>query len=199
MRLAVVLLLLLLPGCGSSPWTDLGRELSARDPTDTEREPDGPALRLALNGRATYAKLMQESGNRRLWRSASGLVVATEGGRVVATSGAGEILVTTRFEGPDPLAEPNGLLDDIAPARRSIDLMGANRTPESMRFGVSVECRMVAARSTDAAFLLVEEQCRAPGEGQFTNRFWVEAESGAVVRAEQWIGPGVGMLGVEFL
>jgi hypothetical protein len=199
MRLLLLALLVLLTGCGSSPWADLTRELNASNPSGDIREPDGPALRLALNGRATYARLLQESGNRKLWRSASGLVVATEGGRVVATSGAGEILVTTRFDGADPLTDPNALLDEVTPAHRSIDLMGPNRTPESMRFGVSVECRMVASRSTDPAFLLVEEQCRAPSEGQFTNRFWVEAESGAVVRAEQWIGPGVGMLGVEFL
>lgn len=199
MRLLPFLLLLVLPGCGGSPWADLGREINRSDAAAAEREPDGPALRLTLHDRASYAKLIQESGNRRLWRSGSGLIVATEGGRVVATSGAGEILVATRFNGPDPLAEPNALLGDVAEVHRSVDLMGAQRTPESMRFGVPVDCRMAASRTTDAGFLLVEEQCRAPSEGRFTNRFWVDAENGAVVRAEQWIGPGVGMLGVEFL
>jgi hypothetical protein len=200
MRIILVLLApLLLVGCGNSLWADLGGQLTRRAPATEDPEPEGHALRVTLRGNSAYATLLQESGNRRMWRTMSGLVIATDGSRVVATAGAKQILAATRFDGPDPLAEPNGLLAQRAPSRRSVDLMAADRDPDSMRFGVSVDCQMKALRTADAAILLVEERCRAAGEDHFTNRFWVEAEGGAVLRAEQWIGPGVGMLGVEFL
>ena len=198
-RLACITLPLLLAACGSSAWAPLGRSLAGDGPVRAEPEPEGPALRVTLNGRPAYARLIQESGNRRLWRTGTGLVVATEGGRVMATSGAGEVLVATRFTDADPLADPKPLLTEQVFAHRAVDLMAANRAPEGMRFGVPVECQVTGAATEDPAILLVEEQCRATGEGRFTNRFWVEAEGGAVVRSEQWIGPGVGLLGVEFL
>jgi len=185
----------MIAACSANPLAPRAGETAARG----EPEPEGPALRVTLNGRPAYARLLQESGNRRLWRTGTGLVVSTEGGRVVATSGAGEVLVATRFTDADPLADPKPLLSEQVIAHRAIDLMAANRAPESMRFGVPVECQVAATTTEDPAILLVEEQCRATGEGRFTNRFWVEAEGGAVLRSEQWIGPGVGLLGVEFL
>jgi hypothetical protein len=188
-----------LGGCGNSLWSDMGRQSAGSNRAREEVEPEGRALRVTLGGRAAYATLLQESGNRRLWRTGSGLVVATDGSRVVATAGTKEILAATRFEGPDPLADLSGLLVQQVPARRSVDLMAANLDASTMRFGVPVDCQMLASHTTDPGILLVEERCRAAGEGRFTNRFWVEAEGGVVLRAEQWIGPGVGMLGVEFL
>jgi hypothetical protein len=125
--------------------------------------------------------------------------VATEGGRVTATAGLRQMLAATRFEGPDPLANPAALLDHPAEARRLVDLMDANRAPEGMHFGVALRCRLRAGPTTDAAVLLVRENCRTAGSPGFTNQFWVEAEGGAVVRAEQWIGPRVPRLTLEFL
>ncbi len=46
--------------------------------------------------------------------------------------------------------------------------------------------------------LLVEERCRAGSEGAHTNRFWADAATGAVLRAEQWVGPGLPPMTVEF-
>jgi hypothetical protein len=197
--IGLMALLFLLAGCGAGSQAPLLPSLTADAKARPEAEPDGPALRVALDGRQTYARLIQESGNRRLWRTGTGLVLATEGGRVMATSGAGEILVATRFTDPDPLTAPVPLLTEQVLSHRAIDLMAASRAPESMRFGVPVECQLTASPTPDPAILLVEEQCRATGEGRFTNRFWVEAEGGAIIRSEQWIGPGIGLLSVEFL
>jgi hypothetical protein len=198
MRIAALFLLLGLNGCGDTLWSDLGTSLSGRAATEEGTEPEGRALRISIGRRAAYATLLQETGLRRLWRTANGIVVATDGARVVATSGLGEMLAATRFDGPDPLADPAELLERPAEARRSVDLMRADRAPEGMRFGIPVECRMRALKTEDAGILLVEERCAAAG-GRFTNRFWVEAEGGAVLRTEQWVGPGVPMLSVEFL
>jgi hypothetical protein len=194
---ALSLLALLLAGCGDSLWANLFAGSTRGALADIE--PSGPALRLMLGGRASYAALVQETGERRLWRTAGNQVVETDGGRVVATAGFGEMLAATRFDGPDPLADPAALLERPALARRMVDLMRADRAPEGMRFGVQVECQLQAERIEDATMLLVKERCRAEGAGRFTNQFWVAAEGGAVIQAWQWIGPGVPMLTIEFL
>ncbi len=217
---------LLLPlgvgGCGDTPWSALpaalglggaprdqrplpGRDLplgldgatTSRPSTEAATaEPGPPALRVTLGRRSARAALLQELGERRLWRTDAGFVVATDGARVVATAGLREMLAATRFDGPDPLQNPQALLGRAAPARRLVDLMTADRDPAGMRFGVEIECRLRAQPTTDPAVLLVEEGCRGPG-GRFTNRFWVEAEGGAVLRSEQWIGPRLPLLTLE--
>jgi hypothetical protein len=216
-RFAWPLRFLLLGGCGDTLWAGLPRSLRqqgearlspmpdgafARDPLATvgEAEPEGRALRLRLGGRTLHAVLLQETGERWLWRTATGLAIATDGPRVVATSGLAEVLAATRFEGPDPLLSPAALLDRAADARRLVDLMDSDRDPEGMRFGIPVKCRLRAQRlPEDAELLLAVEHCRAERAGSFTNRFWMEAESGTILRAEQWVGPGVPSLTLEFL
>lgn len=206
---SLLLLLPLLSGCGNTLWPRLAERFEPittqpEDPPETLADAtaeaaEQPALRLWIGKRRTRATLIQEVGERRIWRTAAGLVVATEGGRVTATAGLRQMLAATRFEGPDPLANPAALLDEPAEARRLVDLTGSDRAPEGMRFGVALRCRMRAAPTTDAAVLLVQESCRAAGNPGFTNRFWVEAEGGAVLRAEQWVGPRVPLLTLEFL
>jgi len=183
--------------CGETPWHALTSSVATRVPPLSGEAPEGRALRLTLGGRSAYAALLQELGERRLWRTASGFVVATDGPRVVATSGQREVLAATRFDGPDPLLRPAALLGHAATARRLVDLMTADRDPAGMRFGVEIECRLAAQQTEEEAVLLVEERCRGGGAGRFTNRFWVEAESGAVLRSEQWIGPGLPLLVLE--
>ena len=197
MRRVALLLALCLGGCGDTLWS--GVLPAGLGPPGQDIEPAGPALRLTLRGRARHAALVQEMGERRLWRTAGNQVVETDGGRVVATAGFGEMLAATRFDGPDPLADPSALLDRPAVARRMVDLMRADRSAEGMRFGVQIECRLRAKRTEDDTMLLVEETCRAEGAGRFTNQFWVAAEGGAVLQGWQWIGPGVPMLTVDFL
>lgn len=197
-------LLLLLAGCGDTLWrTTIDGLVEAVAPIVTPLEdlpePEGRALRLWIRGRSTPAVLLQELGERRIWRTASGIVVATEGGRVTATAGMRQMLAATRFEGPDPLSTPAALLDQPAEARRLVDLMTASREPEGMRFGIALACRLRAERTADAEVLLVSERCRTRGSAGFTNRFWVEAQGGAVLRAEQWVGPLVPPLVLEFL
>ncbi len=211
-------LLIPLAGCGTaSPWAALTEPWAALADRFTPPEPlarggqeeppaaagGGRALRLGLAGRgAATAALLQELGERRLWRTDAGFVVATEGARVVATSGQREVLAATRFDGPDPLAQPAALrARGGAAARRLVDLTTADRDPRGMRFGVELDCRLRAgaAPGEDEDVLLVEERCRAGAAagGGFTNRFWVEEGSGAVLRSEQWIGPGLPPLVVE--
>jgi hypothetical protein len=216
MRLAPPLLALFLAACGGTPAADIAR--AALWPVggllipDREAEPQRlaewtdegeaespaePALLLSLGARRATATLVQQQGERRLWRSPGGVVVATEGPRIVATAGLSEMLSGTRLDGPDPLRDPRALTGGEARLRRVVDLARAGGGPAGMRFGLALQCRL-RAEPEDADTLLVEERC-AGGGARFTSRYWADARTGAVFRSEQWIGERTPPLVVEVL
>jgi hypothetical protein len=121
--------------------------------------------------------------------------MGTDGARVVAMAGLSTWVAATRFDGPDPLASATALLDGPATARRLVDLMTGARDPQRMRFGISLECHLRAARAEDA--LYVEERCG--GGARFVNRFWADPATGAVWRSEQWGGSDGRMMTVEVI
>lgn len=175
-------LALLLAACGDTPVAE-----ALRGVLPTAEAPAAPAggLRLAGARQSHVFTLAQQTGNRRLWRAEGGIAIATEGPRIVATAGLGQMLTATRQEGPDPLDDVLALLGNPASTRRTVDLAGASREPATMRFGLVVECRLTASRQADG--ILVREACTSPA-GAFTNRFWADPETGAVLRSEQWVG-----------
>jgi hypothetical protein len=186
---------LLLAGCalGDAPGGPLP-EPPLADPAAADT--DGiPALLLRWSGGQAVALLVQQTGETRLWRSQGGVVVATEGARVMATAGLAGWLAGTRLEGPDPLDGPVELARRPAVLRRLVDLMEAGRDPRTMRFGLLLDCRLRAA--AEGVSLLVTERCHGPG-ARFTNRYWADPASGGIWRSEQWVG-GAGMLQLEVL
>lgn len=221
MRVATPLLLLLLlllapalAGCAApARWYAAARDrledpLGARDPEVWTRPAlvaegvDEPALAITLGRRRAVATLMQAQGERRLWRTPDGVAVATAGARVVATAGLSEMLAATRLDGPDPLDDPAALVGREVALRRQVDLMRAGRGPEGMRFGLQLSCRLRAGAPQGlpaaAAADLIEVRERCAGGGvSFTNRYWAEAEGGAVVRSEQWVGERLPPMVVE--
>jgi hypothetical protein len=207
----LLMLALLLPGCSSlvpdswvPAWANIpGAEtLGLAVPLpEAEREEvpagllaqaDGePALFLRWGSRQALAVLVQQSGENRMWRSAGGVVVATDGARVVATAGLRTWLAATRLDGPDPLDEPLSLNGREVALHRQVDLMRSDRSPEGMRFGMSLSCRLRGALVQPEAgpvALLITERCHGGGES-FANRFWADPETGGIYRSEQWIGP----------
>ena len=162
-----------------------------------EAEESGEVLRLALGRRRATAALIQQQGSRRMWRAPGGVIVATDGARVVGTAGLPQMVMATRFDDADPLTDPRALLTRTAETRRLVDISGAARDPASMRFGLSFDCRLRAAETADG-FILVEERCRVPGLSPVVNRFWADRETGVIAYAEQWIGPGLGPLALDF-
>ncbi|UPY37426.1 YjbF family lipoprotein [Sediminicoccus sp. KRV36] len=204
MRAFLLMTLLALAGCDIPP--PLARFLPNGEPNrlaiaeaeSAEAEEDaGEVLRLALGRRRATATLIQQQGTRRMWRAPGGVIVATDGARVVGTAGLPQMVMATRFDGVDPLTDPRALLARSAEARRLVDISGARRDPASMRFGVSFDCRLRGAETEDG-FILIEERCRVPGFSPVVNRFWADRETGAVGYAEQWIGPGLGALALDF-
>jgi len=204
MHVLLLAILLLLTGCGAnSPLTGLfsGAEpsrLAIAEAESPEVEEEGiETIRLSLGRRRATATLIQQQGTRRMWRAPGGVVVATDGARVVGTSGLPQMIMSTRFDGADPLSDPRALIGRSAEARRLVDLSGASRDPTTMRFGLSFDCRLRAANTADG-YILVEERCRVPGLSPVINRFWADAETGVVGYAEQWAGPGIGPLALDF-
>ena len=179
-----------------TPATDPVRE-AEWDTGAAEPAPAEPSLALALGSRRGVATLVQEEGERRLWRTAGGVAVATEGARVVATAGLREVLAATRFEGVDPLAQLPELGGGEWRGTRVVDVMRSATDPARMRFGLRLDCRVRAAPPPAEDTLLVEETCR--GAARFTNRFWADARTYAVFRSEQWVGEGLPPLVVEVL
>jgi hypothetical protein len=154
-----------------------------------------PALSLSLGSRRGVAVLMQEEGDRRLWRTPGGVAVATDGARVVATAGLRQMLAATRFDGTDLLAQLPELGQGEFRATRVVDLMRSATNPTRMRFGVRLNCRMTVGPAEVADTLLVTETCR--GGASFTSRFWADARNYAVFRSEQWVGDDLPPLVVE--
>lgn len=202
MRALLLPLLLILPGCVGLPalpdlstlWEKAPPEAEPDNPRQITQPADGiPALNLAWGRQSARALLIQQNGENRLWRSAGGVVVATDGARVVATAGLREWIAGTRLDGPDPLDAPLALVNQPAGLRRQVDLMRNTRKPDDMRFGLSLTCRLSAQPAGPA--LVVRETCRGGGES-FTNRYWADPQSGGIYRSEQWIGRA-GMMLVE--
>jgi hypothetical protein len=186
------LLPLLLAACGDTPAGQAlrGAAPPAQPATVLPGPAEGPAL-LLLSPRPGLLVPISTTGGRRVWRGDGHVALATEGARIVATAGLPQILMATLFDGPDPLEDPRALLGREVPARRTLDLSGAERDPASMRFGVALDC--VLRGAPDGGRLVVEERCTGPGLA-FTNRYWADAATGRIQLSEQWVGDGVGML-----
>lgn len=180
------MVLLALAGCGTAE-----EEMPAVAPAGVS----GPALILSAP-RSVVLRPVQAAGQRRLWRGEEGVAVATDGPRVTATAGFGQMVMGTRFDGADPLEDARALLAAPAVARRLVDLSGAERDPATMRFGLALDCTLRARAMEEET--LVEERCVGGGI-VFTNRFWIEPASGRVRRSEQWAGDGLSMLEMRHL
>ena len=181
-------LLVLLAACAGGPPPPAARPVAQPLPPPRSG-PAEPALLVESRGARTLFRLIQQNGEQRLWRSEGGAVLATSGARVVASAAGDVWLAATRFDGPDPLEDPASLLGRRGEARRVVDLSSPGRSPEAMRFGVVVECRLTAAPVIEEGrnAILVTEECIGTGQG-FPNRFWADARDGRIIRSEQWAG-----------
>jgi hypothetical protein len=212
---SALLCALLLGACGNTSGADVLRVMvwpiplpeSLFEPStalaEAEWSPPGDAvqaaaaLSLTLGSRRGVAALVQEEGERRMWRTPGGVVVATDGPRIVATAGLREVVASTRFDGVDPLSRIGELDATPVTGARVVDVMRSETDPARMRFGLRLNCRVSAGPAEVADTLLVSETCR--GAASFTNRFWADARTYAVFRSEQWVGENLPLLVIEVL
>ena len=181
--------LLLLSACGQTPAGEAPRLATEA----AEHDPSGPSLLLEGPRRVALVPA-SGSGARQVWRGPGQVALATDGARVVGTAGFAQMVMTTRFDGPDPLEDARALVGRDARARRTIDLAGGDRDPASMRFGLVVECALRGR--AEAGWIVVEERCGGD-VAAFTNRFWADPATGIVWRSEQWAGEAIPMLRLQ--
>jgi hypothetical protein len=195
-RLTAGLLALLPAACGEVPAADALRALIPGGTEAVEAVPvpaDGPLL-LLVAPRGVALLPVGQAGLRQLWRGEGNVAVATEGARVVATAGLGQMLMASRLDGPDPLEDPRALAGREVGLRRLVDLADSPRDPGAMRFGLALDCTLRGA--AQGAWIVVEERC-AGEDLAFTSRYWAEAATGQVTRSEQWAGDRLPLLQIR--
>ena len=186
--------LLLLSACGQTPAGD-GPRRAAGSPPQPVAEPAAQGPSLLLEGPRRVALVpISGSGARQVWRGPGQVALATDGARVVGTAGLGQMVMATRFDGPDPIEDARALVGRDARAVRTIDLAGGDRDPASMRFGLVVECALRGR--AESGWIVIEERCGGD-VAAFTNRFWADPATGIVWRSEQWAGDGIPMLRLQ--
>ncbi len=177
-----LVVVLLLAACGETPAGQALRGAAPAAPVAVTVQ--GPALVMTAPRQAVLRPVAGMAG---LWRSEDGVAVQLEHGRAVATAGLGPLLMATRFEDRDPLADPRALVGREVTARRSVDLSGPDRDPAGMRFGVALACTLRG--TAEDGWVRVEERCTGAGLA-FTNHYRA-APDGRIVESEQWVGESV--------
>lgn len=187
---------LLLAGCAAQGPT-AAQIRAGLSPALLARAP-GPVL-LAEVPDAGLAATLERSGTRdgvETWRTAGNQTLSFRAGVLVATRGLGDDLMSADVSGT--VAALQGRAPDAYPRLLSY-LDGEDRTLlRAMSCTMSApEPAVVQGIGTAFPTSLRRETCHTTGLS-VTNRYWQDA-GGTMRRAEQWIGPGLGMLVTERL
>jgi hypothetical protein len=194
-RIAALLALPALAACGQTPAAEALRMATERPAPAAEAPVEqGPSL-LLQGPRQLVLVPVSGAGARQVWRGPGNVALATEGARVVGTAGLAQMVMATRFDGPDPLEDARALTGREARSRRTVDLAGADRDAGSMRFGVMLDCTLRGR--AEGGWLVIEERCTSDEVSSFTNRFWADPATGVIWRSEQWAGDEIARLSVQ--
>jgi hypothetical protein len=132
-------------------------------------------------------------GSREAWYGKQSVIVFTEHGHVVQTTGLVTNLDSVHLPADDPFAR--GLQTMTAP-------LNYERTEDwspGYRYGVTVEARLIPLGRSEITILgkihdvvRVDEQVRAPAAGfHAVNHYWVDASDGFIWKSEQHVMPGL--------
>lgn len=193
-------LLAVLAGCAAQG-PDAAQIRAGLTPEQLARAP-GPVL-LADLPQAGLAATLQRSATRNgveTWRTATGQTLAFRDGVLVATRGLGDDLMDADVTGT-LAALRGGAESGGAPqhSRLMSFLDGEDRTLFRALLCTMSAPQPATLQGIGATFptRLRIETCHTTGLS-VTNRYWQD-HNGTMRRAEQWIGPGLGMLMTERL
>lgn len=137
-----------------------------------------------------------------VWLTDDPYAIVTRGGRIIRTAGFDRNLSITREAGADPVAE-GGLhrIQETVETRRLIDFN------DDLVFGIEAKCRLIpkdedviSILELDHLVRVVKERCYAPRvHWRFTNRHWVDLQTGRVWRTHQHFHPLMPPLTIEVL
>ena len=221
-RTALGALAAALAACGTTPDMTLGRQLGAAGagllgglvgeappPPERPSREQLEALRLPIiwvslpeePGGAGFAGLVENRGRVAFLNDARQSVTLL-GARVVATRALGTDLASLRTDlEADPLVAPR------PPAQWPTRLERIYWFDDGLggRFLRAAVCRPRAVGATEleifgrrTAAMEIEEPCATPYRA-WTDRHWIDPETGFVQRTVQWIGPEAGPLDIEIV
>jgi hypothetical protein len=132
-------------------------------------------------------------GSREAWYGKQSVVVFTEYGRVVQTTGLAMNLDGVHLPVNDPFAR--GLQTLTAP----LDYERTEDWSPGYRYGVTIEARLIPLGHSEITILgkthhivRVDEQIRASAAGfHAVNHYWVDANDGFIWKSEQHVAPGL--------
>jgi hypothetical protein len=189
-------------GCGDTPMANtprLIREMFAKgDDLKITRDDVAKipyaciAVRLG-NGPQALLVLGRNDNAKLDWISAQREVVVTRRGRVVETLGLPEDLKQTEFLTVDPLGKPMAATAGGIECVRTIDLAPSGWAGVVVRTRFhEVGAAAIEILGSQIATHVWDEAGGAPRlDWQFTNRYWVDAQSGFVWKSLQQTAPGL--------
>ena len=190
-----------LTGCtqlGQATLATLGDAVSSRSntPLPTANEIDATPfakLWLEVPGLGSAMMLLGRTvDNQRFWATSSQQVLVENHGLVVRSSGLPNNLTASHWEGFNPFAHGLHRLPENTRATRIVDWMPGYHA------GVRLHAQYSRPQSTaieiggaTTRVLHVQETlvAEAPAKFRATNLFWVDPESGKVLRSEQQLTP----------
>lgn len=145
--------------------------------------------------------LATDSNGEQLWTSASHVVIATRGGRIVRTVGLASNVSAVTPAGAQAIPPLTSVPSGAASYSRLEDL------PDSRVYGASLSCKAVY-RGRQTIVILgrgistakVEENCVSKSlSWSFTDSYWLDADSGLVWKSIQHVSPIKGVIETEIL
>ncbi len=145
--------------------------------------------------------LATDANGEQLWTSAAHIVLATRDGRLVRSVGLAHDLSSRGAATSGALPPVSAALTAPFASSQMEDF------PDMGAFGVRVNCntryqsrQMLTLLGTPVSTLRVDEKCAAPSlNWNFTDTYWLDAETGQVWRSIQHVHPKAGRIGLQIL
>lgn len=209
---AALLGALLLSACGQGPteqYITLVRDAfkegePRREPTRAQLNELPYAIIAARREGATnpaYLSAITANDGYVTYQSPAGRSFTLKGGAIVAHRGLGYDLVGFNSSPDDPLTTPTPLAEWPKSTTRVYQMRGG----DNKIYTRSVVCVPTPGERVDLEIkevvfdvVEVEDRCRS-GTLDFTNRYWVAADTGFVWKSTQWTGPKMFPLILEII
>ena len=184
---------LILAGCGASTgFTDkVMASLSPTGPAPSVRaDQDAPTIFVTIPSLGVSGGMARISlrGDVSEWRSSDGIGITLRGGQIIATRGIGPDLLIADANGADPALRQGG-----GEYSRTMHWLDGENHGRSEEFACTLRIAEIQETSSERALI---ETCAGP-KTAFTNSYAVSATSGAQLRSDQWVSPGLGSIQIE--
>jgi hypothetical protein len=184
---------LILAGCGASAgFAD--KVMASLSPTapvpSTRADHDAPTIFVTIPSLGVSGGMARISlrGSVSEWRSADGIGLTLQGGQIIATRGLGPDLLIADVDGAGA-----ALRLGHGEFSRTMHWLDGENHDRSEEFTCTLRIAETQANSAERALI---ETCAGP-QTAFTNSYAVSATSGAPLRSDQWVSPGLGSIQIE--